>query len=315
MARTAFRTRVLVVFIALLVPATLVACGSKDKESDNASGSNGGSGSKGTLTVGSKLDPEAQLLANLMVGLLTDKGYTVKTKIPTGSTDITRKALENGDIDIYWEFTSTGLSILKQDPIGDPQKAYDKAKSLDAKTGISWLPSAKMNDTYALAVADGGSVKAKTLSDLATEGTDNLKLCVDPEGAFRKDVLPLVSQSYGVKFAANNTVQVNADLIPQAVKSGQCDIGIVYSTSFLIPKNKLRVVEDDKHAFGAYTPAPTIKTATLKKFPNLEDDMTALTNALSTDVITGLNAKAEGDAKNTKAVANEFLKGTHIVQG
>ena len=83
---------------------------------------------------------------------LTNKGYDVSTKIPTGNTDITRKALVNGDIDIYWEFTSSGLNIVKEKPIGDPQAAYAKVKQLDAANGITWLDAATMNDTYALAV-------------------------------------------------------------------------------------------------------------------------------------------------------------------
>jgi osmoprotectant transport system substrate-binding protein len=129
---------------------------------------------------------------------------------------------------------------------------------------------------------------------------------VDPEGGFRKDVLPLVKDSYGLEFP--DTTQVGADLIPEAVAKGTCDIGIVYSTSFLIPKNNLRILEDNKHAFGAYTPAPTIKTATLKNFPDLEQDLSELTGLLDTQTITDLNAKAQGDAKKTEQVAKDFLQ-------
>ncbi len=292
--------------VALVLVVGVAGCG--DDKSDTSSDTNSDSPS---ITVGSKLDPEAQLLGNLMALTLESKGYTVKEKVPTGNTDITRKALTSGSIDVYWEFTSSGLSLLKQDPIGDPQKAYDKAKQLDAKNGIVWLPSADMNDTYALAVAEGGKVKATTLSDLKAEAS-GLKLCVDPEGGFRKDVLPLVTSSYGITFT--DTTQVGADLIPQAVKEGKCDVGIVYSTSFLIPKNKLRVLDDDKHAFGAYTPAPIVKSTTLKDYPNLQKDLSGLTDLLDTQTITDLNAKAGGVATKTKQVASDFLKSEGIVK-
>lgn len=295
--------RLLVALLALVLVTSAAACGS--------SGGASSSGGK-KITVGSKLDPEAQLLGNLMVLTLQDKGYDVTPKIPTGNTDVTRKALTDGAIDIYWEFTSSGLSILKQDPIGNPTEAFDKAKELDAKNGITWLPSADMNDTYALAVATGGKVKATTISELKSEA-DGLKLCVDPEGGFRKDVLPLIKSSYGIDFT--DTVQQGADLLPAAVKDGKCDIGIVYSTSFLIPKNDLRILTDDKQAFGAYTPAPTIKTDKLEDYPDLESDLSVLTKALDTATITDLNAKAGGDAKKTKQVAQAFLEGKGIIAG
>jgi len=311
---TRYRTRVLGGLAALVLVTCMAACGSSSGGSD-ASGSDttaaSSSGDKGTLTVGSKLDPEAQMLGQLMALTLESKGYTIKTKIPTGNTDVTRKALTSGSIDIYWEFTSSGLAILKEAPIGDPTKAFDKAKELDAANGITWLPSAAMNDTYALAVADGGKVKATSLTELKDEAS-GLKLCADPEGGFRTDVLPVVKSTYGIDFP--DTVQIGADLVPESVKSGKCDIGIVYATSALIPKNGLRILDDDQHAFGAYTPAPTIKTDTLKKFPDLEADLADLTAALDTATITDLNAQADGDSKKIPTVAAAFLKDKGITE-
>jgi len=305
-------SRLLGALAALAILATVAACGSSSGgDSSATTAGSSGAGDKGSITVGSKLDPEAQMLGQLMALDLKSKGYTVKTKIPTGNTDVTRKALTSGAIDVYWEFTSSGLAILGKDPIGDPTKAYDAIKTADAANGVTWLPSADMNDTYALAVADGGKVKATTLTELKSEAS-GLKLCVDPEGGFRKDVLPLIKTSYGIDFT--NTVQVGADLIPESVKAGKCDIGIVYSTSALIPKNGLRIVEDDQHAFGAYTPAPTIKTTTLKKYPTLEADLADLTKALDTATITKLNADAGGDSAKIAGVAETFLKDKGIIK-
>jgi osmoprotectant transport system substrate-binding protein len=310
MPRTA--RRLFGALIALVLVLGVTACGDDDDDpSASSSGSTDG-GDKGSLTVGAKLDPEAQLLGNLMALTLEEKGYDITRKIPTGNTDVTRAALTGGDIDIYWEFTSSGLTILEQDPIGDPEEAYEKAKELDAENGITWLPSAEMNDTYALAVAEDGDVDATALGDLTPDEASELKLCVDPEGGFRKDVLPLVADSYGLEFP--DSVQVGADLIPQSIADGTCDIGIVYSTSFLIPENGLRVLEDDERAFGAYTPAPTIKTDTLADFPDLEADLAELTELLDTETITDLNAQAEGDGKKTAAVAEEFLAEQGIIE-
>src|SRR2546423_9979744 len=106
------------------------------------SGGTGGGG-RGTIVVGSKLDTEAQILARLMAAQLEAKGYTVRAKIPLGGTNIIRKALTSKRIDVYWEFTGSGLNLLGQHPIGDPQAAYAKVKELDAANGVTWLPAAR----------------------------------------------------------------------------------------------------------------------------------------------------------------------------
>ena len=260
------------------------------------------------ITVGTKIDTEAQLLGHLMAGVLEDRGYEVETKVRLGSTDLIRRALLSGDIDVYWEFTGTGLGLLKQPPEGDPVRAYETAKRLDAANGVTWLPAASMNDTYALAVADGGPVGARTLTELATQvkAEPDLALCADPEGGFRDDVLPAVKETYGLEFA--HVRQVGQPLIPPALADGQCAVGIVYSTSALIVKHDLRVVEDDQQAFGAYTPAPTVLTERLSRWPSLAEDLAGLTAALDTPTITDLNAKVEIDGKPAEDVAQEFLR-------
>ena len=137
------------------------------------------------------------------------------------------------------------------------------------------------------------------------------KLCVDSEGGFRADVLPLVKTAYGLEFT--NIQQLGYELIPPAVKNGQCDVGIVYSTAGLIAKNDLKVLDDDKKAFGAYTPAPTIKTSNLTKYPTLQDDLKQLTDALDTATITELNARVDVDKQTAEKVAGDFLKQKGIV--
>src|SRR5689334_22382251 len=158
-------------------------------------GGGGGSGGGSPIVVGSKLDTEAQLLGRLMAAQLQAKGYSVRTKIPLGGTEIVRKALTSKRIDVYWEFTGSGLNLLGQPPIGDPQAAYAKVRDLDAAKGVTWLPAARLNDTYALAVKGDGPITATTLSELAGAlgGRSDLRLCMDPEGGLRADVLPLLS--------------------------------------------------------------------------------------------------------------------------
>ncbi|MGH8976111.1 MAG: glycine betaine ABC transporter substrate-binding protein, partial [Acidimicrobiia bacterium] len=205
----------------LVVLAGLPACGS-DGDGETATTTE-----PVPITIGSKLDTEAQLLAHLMGSVLEDRGYEVRKRIRLGGTDLIRKALLGGDIDVYWEFTGSGLQTLGQPPEGDPVKAYETVKRLDAAEGVTWLPAAAMNDTYALAVAGGGPISAANLTELAAvvEAQPNTALCADPEGGFREDVLPAVAAAYGLEFT--NVRQLGQPLIPPAVAGGDCAVGIV----------------------------------------------------------------------------------------
>ena len=267
----------------------------------------GGGGDGKSIVIGSKLDAEAQILGQLMAQQLKAKGYSVRTKIPLGGTDIVRKALTTKRIDVYWEFTGSGLNLLGQRPIGDPQAAYAKVKELDIANGVTWLPAARLNDTYALAVKGDGLLDARTLTELATtlRSQPGARLCVDPEGGFREDVLPVLSSVYGITFG--DTTQLGHSLIPPAVAEGRCAVGIVYSTTALIVKHKLRVLEDDKAAFGAYTPAPTVLTSRLSRWPRLADDLAGLTAVLDTPTITTLNAQVDVEKLTPERVARDFL--------
>ena len=269
--------------------------------------SGGGDGDSKVIVVGSKLDTEAQLLGRLMAAQLEAKGYSVRTKIPLGGTDIIRKALTSKKIDVYWEFTGSGLNLLGQRPIGDPQAAYAKVKELDAAKGVTWLPAARLNDTYALAVKGGGPIAARSLSELSgvLRSQPGAKLCVDPEGGFREDVLPLLQSVYGITFG--DTTQLGHSLIPPAVADGRCGVGIVYSTTALIVKHGLRLLDDDKSAFGAYTPAPTVLTSRLARWPTLANDLAGLTAVLDTPTITALNAQVDVEKSTPEQVARDFL--------
>lgn len=301
------------VLIPVVAVASLAgACGGDDEEGSSDGtpngGSNGGGSASGQIVVGSKLDTEAKLLGEMMAQVLEAKGYSVSRKIPTGPTDITRQALTGKQIDAYWEFTGTGLSLLGQTAIGEPAAAYSKVKELDAANGVTWLPAAAMNDTYALAVkGEGGPVTAPSLTELAAylKTQPSTRLCADPEGGFRADVLPQLKTAYGIEFS--DVRQLDNALIPPAVAANQCQVGVVYSTAALIVKSKLRTLTDDKVAFGAYTPAPTLLTERLARWPTLAADLAGLTAALDTPSITKLNAAVDLDGREVADVAKEFL--------
>lgn len=122
-----------------------------------------------TVTVGGKNFTEQVLLAEMTTQLLKAKGFTVVKKDGMGST-VLRQAQENGQVDVYWEYTGTSLITYNKvtDKL-DPQQTYARVKELDAQKGLVWLDPSKANDTYGIAMNRDVAQKlgVTTMSDLA----------------------------------------------------------------------------------------------------------------------------------------------------
>ena len=92
---------------------------------------------------------------------------------------VLRQAQENGQIDVYWEYT--GTSLITYNKVTDklsPAATYAKVKELDAAKGLVWLNPSKANNTYALAMnADDAKKQGiASISDLAAKVKGGAKL-------------------------------------------------------------------------------------------------------------------------------------------
>lgn len=116
-------------------------------------------GKKGIIKIGSKIFAEQYILANMYSMLI--KGYTdldVSTKTGLGGTKICFDALTNNQIDMYPEYTGTGLLvILKPDLqlidtlITNKDGVYNYVRNNFSKRfNIIWLKPIGFNNAYAL---------------------------------------------------------------------------------------------------------------------------------------------------------------------
>lgn len=124
-----------------------------------------------TITVSSKEFSEQLLLGQLLLQYLEAKGYPVEDQTGLGGTPILRRALQAGEIDVYWEYTGTVLmTVMKEQSITQQQEAYNKVRKWDKEeNAIIWLDYAPANNTYTLMMKRQRAEKLgiKTISDLA----------------------------------------------------------------------------------------------------------------------------------------------------
>jgi osmoprotectant transport system substrate-binding protein len=292
----------LVVLISLVV---LAGCGG------SSGGSTGGGGTSSnssiTLKVGGKLDTEAQLLTKMYVLLLRKAGFTVIERAALGTNAVVFSAITSGQIDLYPEFTATGLAKLGLQSTGNAQKDYQAVKQgYESKYHITWLNPAPLNDTYGVCTtqAKATSLSAMKVSDLASKAS-SLTVATPPDGVqYGVDVLKSV---YGINFKHVTTYNEEGLTFP-AVQSGAQDLNICYTTAALIAKDNFVLLQDDKSAFPIYNPAPIIRDDTLAKAPNaIENALNPLAPKLTTEVSQQLQAKVVGGESVTQ-VATDWLK-------
>lgn len=269
------------------------------------------------VVVGGKNFTEQQLLTAITGQLLTANGYTVDSRGGMGSTAV-RQAMENGQIDIYWEYTGTSLITYNniEDRL-DADTTYARVKELDAEKGIVWLDPSAANNTYALAMrrADAEERGIATLSDLADaiNGGEVLTFASNAEFYARSDGLSPLQETYGFEFGRPNIQRMDSGLVYQALRDSLVDVGLAFATDGRIPAFDFVVLADNLEYFPSYALAPVIRQEVLDANPELGDLLNSVSANLNDDVMARLNARVDVDGISIENVAGEFLEAEELI--
>ncbi|MEU7044569.1 glycine betaine ABC transporter substrate-binding protein [Streptomyces varsoviensis] len=313
---------------ALLAPLALGGCGltsGSPMVDDVRPGSIGqGSPLKGAdLTVTSKEFTEQIILGQIMGLAFKAAGATVLDRTDIQGSIGAREAVKSGDADAMYEYTGTSwITYLGNDkPIPDPREQWQAVYEADLKNGITWLPPATLNNTYALALNQANAKKygTKTLSDVAALAKKNrsaVTLCVESEFAARNDGLPGMQKKYGMRLPASNIQKMDGGIVyTQVSKGGSCTYGEVFTTDGRIKAMNLEVMRDDRHFFPNYNAAPEINSKAIKKWPAIREVLGPITKKLTNDVARTLNGKVDVEGQDPHEVAKDWLIEEGFIKG
>jgi osmoprotectant transport system substrate-binding protein len=311
--------RAIPALLAALALLSLAACGNV--------GSSGGSGSSAEdesggppITVGSKNFTEQYVLGELYAQALEAKGFNVEKKLDLGSAAIADKALQNGQIDMYPEYTGTSLvEIFKQEEQPDtPEATYQKAKQLytERDPADTMLTPAPFNNTYGIFVRKdvAGEYDLKTIADLA-EVSPKLAFVLFSEFKNREDGYPNMQKNYPA-FDFGDFVIVNSIGSPiyQGVLQGEGDVGVGFTTDSQLASDELVVMEDPKSIWPFYYPAPVVRSDVLEQNPKMEEVLNSVSETLDADTMRQLNAQVDIEQEDPEDVAAEHLEDEGIVE-
>lgn len=264
------------------------------------------------LVIGGKNFTEQQLLTEMTAQYLDKRGYEIERRAGMGSA-VLRKAQENGQIDLYWEYT--GTSLLNYNKVKEKVASadvYQRVKELDAKKGLVWLNPSDANNTYALAMRRDDAEKRgiSTLSDLAkaVNSDSGLVLAVNAEFYARKDGLKPLQKAYGFKFARKDIKRMDSGLTYTALKENEVDVALVFATDGRIPAFNFVVLSDDKGYFPNYAITPVVREEVLSENPELAEQLNKLSAVIDGEQMSALNARVDVERQSIEKVASDFLE-------
>jgi len=291
------------------------------------------------VKIGSK-DFTEQLILGEMYGLLLENAdIPTELKLNLGGTVVAQEALVNGEIDLYPEYTGTGLTVVLEIPIeslqaGTPEamaspmaEASPMAGSIDdqvyqivsteykSQFDLVWLDQVPFNNTQALAVKRSFSEEmgVTTITQLA-EIAGDLTIVAPSDFVDRPDGLQGLQEFYAMEFG--DVLSVAPGIRYQALEEDDAQVVLAFGTDGQVAGLDLVLLEDDKGLWPPYHVAPVVRQETLDAYPALADTLNAVAPLLTDEVMSALNWRVDGpDKEEPSDVARSFLEDEGLIGG
>jgi len=258
---------------------------------------------KNRIVIGCKNFTEQEVLGEILA-LIIEKHSDLKIvrRFNLEGTMILFNAFQSGDIDIYPEYTGTGLiTILK----ASPNESFDFLQSECLKKyDLVWLPFFGFHNDYAMIVRENS--KLKTISDLAKYSHKNsVRFAFNPEFISRPE-FTLLQETYEFNFRTS-FVMLDDPLIYISLANNTIDASVGFATDGRIEGYHLQILEDDLHVFPNYEAAPIVRKEVLEKYPVLREVIGKLAGQISDEEMRQMNFLVDEKGKKPKEVAFHFL--------
>jgi osmoprotectant transport system substrate-binding protein len=311
------------VLAAAVIVVSLIAC------TTTPSSTTGTPATKGPIRVGSKIDGEGALLGQMILAVLQNNGFTVEDKTRTGASDVVRKALLSGQIDIYPEYTANALLIFNKDKVTDPSvlrdaaATYDEAARLDLANGVVWLKPAPANNTWAVALpkafAEANSITSMTDWAAYINNGSAVKIVGSQEFFTSAAAMPAFEAAYGFKLKPAQIVALatgDTAVTEKAAADGTngANAAMAYGTDGTISALNLVVLTDPLGAQPIYQPAPTVRKDVADTYPELATILDPVFEKLTLETLQSLNGQVAVDGKDPKTVATGWLKSAGFIK-
>ena len=286
--------------LALALVLALAGCGG------------GESAGAGPVRIATKPMTEQYILGEMLGLLIEDAGYEVEiTKGIGGGTSNIQPAMENGDFDLYPEYTSSGWVMVldhEAEGVSDDEMFTQLQQEYEEKFGLTWVGLYGFNNTFTVAVRGDVAEQygLENTSDLAAVAGE-LVFGGNPDYIERADGFGALCETYGLEFA--DVVDIDIGLKYQALAGGDIDVTNAFTTDAQLanPDTDLVTLADDKHLQVNYFCSTVVREDALERFPGLEDALMKMDGLLTDREMASLNYQVEVEGLDERDAAHDFL--------
>ena len=273
----------------------------------SGSGANSGTGSSGSLVVGTADFSENEILGYLYADVLNQAGIKTSVKPNLGSREIILPALQHGDIDLLPEYQGSLLLYFDPKATQSSSDAVQTALAAKLPAGLKILPPAAAEDADVFAVTRKTADKYSlhSLADLAAHN-GQLVFGGSAEDKTRQVGIVGLKSVYGVEFKSFKALDPDGPLTKGALKNGDIDVANLFSTDSDIATNNDVVLTDPKNLIPAQHIVPLIRAD--KSDPRIAAALAKLNSTLTTADLTKLDSLVDTGHQDPDTVANTWAK-------
>lgn len=268
------------------------------------------------ITVGSKNFLEQILLGEIAAQHLEHRlGQRVERKLNLGGTLLVHKAIVNGDIDLYPEYSGTGATVILN--LAPSDKADDVSaqvrREYEARFHLHWFDPLGFNNTFAMVIrkADADRLGVRTLQD-AERHPSGWVLGVGYEFQQRLDGLPSLLRTYALPLRGAPKV-MDLGLLYRALEQGAVTMVAANSTDGLLLSLDVTVLEDNRNCFSRYDAAFVARNQSIAREPRLATALQDLSGRFSDDTMRRLNHQVLVQHGRIEEVARDFLRTSNLL--
>jgi osmoprotectant transport system substrate-binding protein len=268
----------------------------------------GSSRAVGVVRLGSKNFVEGEILTELVKQMLEAHSDLRVEVLPNLAPNLILKAILNGEIDGYIEYTGHLLTNKEALDMGVPaDKSTITAivrEGMLKKHRLVLLETFGLNNTYVLCAPKPFAARhgLRRISDLRRVG--DLRIVVDLDFLDRADGWRGLVKTYELDLPPPQ--QVSPDLRYRSLEKG-ADIVLAFATDWEIEAFDLAVLEDDRGYFPNYHGAPLMREDVLKLYPEIAEVLNRLRGQIDDRTMRQLNAQVARDRRPEAEVARDFL--------
>ena len=321
----------LVASLLCVVMIAALAVGCEGKSSSTTEKSTDTTAKKETVKIKNEGDPivlatmtdeENLIYGEMMKQILEANGYEVDASgVGTfNNSTLPRQSLMENQVDMVQDFTGRGMMFIENVDQKlfqtDLETAFQTVKKADEPNGLVWMCYSPYNNTDGLCVTKEWAKKnnVKDFYDFANyiNNGGEMKIAIATENSYvatEPICLPGWEEKYGFKLNDDQVVVGVSD--PQTMVANGTDGFIAancYTTGGTLEALGLYVIEDPEFVSPIYSPAVVCRKELLDKYPELQDILTPLYEAIDETTIRDMNKRFSTDGESAADIASKFLK-------